>query len=372
MLTILHLTHKSNMAGGGEKSMIELALEQQKSGLMVSVVCSDGEIESLLERNGISFRSCPAFSKISSLSFEKKWNALGKFLDIINSAWRLSSIIKSIKSDVLHFHTILSLFCAVPYLIFNGSKQKVVYHHRSPTSIRRIKFIMCFVDSIVLISKKEFNVARNLNLSARLYHIPNAVNAAIVGDGNVSNEDIVRVAIPAAIKPLKRQEDAVDFVKFFAERYAGEKAIEFTIRGRSEDVEYLSMIQEKSKKYGLDHILSFVVGELTTSELFDSVDIALFFSRTETFGRVVAEAMSAGVAVISEANDGAFEIIDDGVNGFIINRDFNRLYEILIHLLIDKSALKKIKTAGQQTWNNRFQVSILARRIETVYRETEE
>lgn len=352
--------------------MLELALEQQKSGLMVSVVCSNGEIENLLERKGIPFRSCPAFSEISSLSFERKWNALRKIFHVINSAWTLGRDIKSIKADILHFHTILSLFCAVPYLIFNSSKQKVVYHHRSPTDIKRIKIIMRLVDSIILISRKQFNVASDLNLSARLYHIPNAVNPVILGSSDVSNGDAVRVAIPAAIKPLKRQEDAVDFIKFFAKNYSGRKAIEFNIRGRVEDVEYLSMIQEKSKKYGLDNILSFTVGELTTTELFDSVDIAVFFSRTETFGRVVAEAMSAGVAVISEANDGAFEIIDDGVNGFIINRDFNRLYEILIHLLIDKSALKKIKTAGQQTWNNRFQVSILARRIETVYRETEE
>lgn len=96
-------------------------------------------------------------------------------------------------------------------------------------------------------------------------------------------------------------------------------------------------------------------GTLKASEFYSSIDI--FYYRTgehvETFGRVIFEAMAAGLPVIAENKGGYVDWIEHGKNGFLFNttEEAQALLEILIE---DKSLRRYIGKNAVDTVNTMY------------------
>lgn len=87
-----------------------------------------------------------------------------------------------------------------------------------------------------------------------------------------------------------------------------------------------------------------------------AADIFTLFSAFDTFGMVVLEAMAAGLPVIVSPNVGAKDLVQEGVNGFILpdSRDMNAAADKVIQLLDveRRNAMgeKAQLVAGEHTW----------------------
>ena len=101
-------------------------------------------------------------------------------------------------------------------------------------------------------------------------------------------------------------------------------------------------------------------------------DVFIFPTRYEPFSLVILEAMASGLPVITSKPDfcGAAELIEDGVNGFLMkeNTDPYELADIIINLYKNPSLRKRIgenarKTALKYTWEN------MAKKYEKLYME---
>lgn len=85
-------------------------------------------------------------------------------------------------------------------------------------------------------------------------------------------------------------------------------------------------------------------------------DVLLFPTLSDGFGMVVTEAMSQGTPVIATANSCACDVIQDGVNGWIVPIcDSGSIIEILNSLvkdpdLIEKVGKKALETAASRPW----------------------
>ncbi len=98
------------------------------------------------------------------------------------------------------------------------------------------------------------------------------------------------------------------------------------------------------KELNLEDRVEFVGWIKNKKEYFDSIDIFLLTSEKETFGLVVIEAMKFGKPVISTDADGPKEIIQNGINGLLI--DLEPLDNIEIRFV---DAIKKMITNSDLT-----------------------
>ena len=87
------------------------------------------------------------------------------------------------------------------------------------------------------------------------------------------------------------------------------------IAGRPAGTEYFSM----TKKLGIDSKVIFWGPEKDVKNLYVMSDVFVLPTIYDPFSNATLEAMSSGLPVITTPYNGVSEIIDDGVQGFIVD-----------------------------------------------------
>lgn len=102
------------------------------------------------------------------------------------------------------------------------------------------------------------------------------------------------------------------------------------------------------KKYQLTDKIKLVPFAKDISNVYQQAQILIHASTDpEPFGRVVAEAMSAGLIVVASNQGGPLDIINDKVDGFLVTpNNPDKLSEVLIHILNEYSSLTKLRYAA--------------------------
>lgn len=92
--------------------------------------------------------------------------------------------------------------------------------------------------------------------------------------------------------------------------------------------------------------------------LYASADVFVFPSISETYGNVIAEAMSSGLPCVIANGGGTLSFIDHGVNGFICASDdpndfLDKIEEILSNQTLHQSfKMKSIARSNRHTWES--------------------
>ncbi len=111
----------------------------------------------------------------------------------------------------------------------------------------------------------------------------------------------------------------------------------------------------KSELENKKHIEILETGTLKAPEFYNSIDI--FYYRTgehiETFGRVIFEAMAAGLPVIAENKGGYVDWIEHGKNGFLFNTT-EEAKDLLDMLIKDKELRRYIGKNAVDTVNHMY------------------
>jgi len=97
-------------------------------------------------------------------------------------------------------------------------------------------------------------------------------------------------------------------------------------------------------------------------------DLLVLPSSEEGFGRVLLEAMDVGIPVIGTRIGGIPEIIENEVNGLLVNYgDVDNLKQSIIAILKDESLRLRIIQGGYETINSRFRNETYQKKLENVY-----
>lgn len=105
--------------------------------------------------------------------------------------------------------------------------------------------------------------------------------------------------------------------------------------------------------------------------LLKCLDMFILTSLWEGLPRVIPQAMAAGIPVAANAVDGVAEVIDDGINGFLIPPGNIELMAQRVAAVLKNPALgRKLSQKGIETAVKRFSVDDMISAIEKLYEET--
>jgi glycosyltransferase involved in cell wall biosynthesis/thymidylate kinase len=143
--------------------------------------------------------------------------------------------------------------------------------------------------------------------------------------------------------------------------------VRFIIVGNGPDEKQL---KERCRKMGLDKRVIFTGYCRDVENMFAIMDIKVLTSLWEGLPRVLVQAAAVGKPMVSFDVDGAWEIIKEGVNGYIVPiRDVDALVDRIKYLIdnqeIRKSMGKKSRELLNDSWNYRKMVA----EIEELYQE---
>ena len=101
-----------------------------------------------------------------------------------------------------------------------------------------------------------------------------------------------------------------------------------------------------------------------------ALDVFVSTSENEPFGRVLVEAMAAGLPVIATDSGGKPEIVADGKTGVLVpSGDVNEIAREAHDLRRNPDRREKLGRAGRCAAFERFSIERAAREIESVYDE---
>jgi len=125
------------------------------------------------------------------------------------------------------------------------------------------------------------------------------------------------------------------------------------------------------KRLGLTDKVRFL-GRLSTitPQVISTFDVLVQPSLTESFGLVVAEALACGVPVVATKVGGLPEIVEDGINGFLVEpRSPSAIAEKVIWLLDNKESAKRLGANGRETVAQKFDINTTVREYYELYKE---
>jgi glycosyltransferase involved in cell wall biosynthesis len=166
------------------------------------------------------------------------------------------------------------------------------------------------------------------------------------------------------VAPLKPQKAPLDFVRVAALVHRARPEARFLFVG---DGELRRAMEAEIARLGLSAVVTLLGWRRDIAEIMRCLDVFLLTSLWEGLPRVFLEALASGVPVVGTKVDGAAEVIQDGVNGYLAEpADIGALADRVLVLLNDPRRAIQMGQNGQ-TLPDEFDIQDMVRRQEREY-----
>jgi len=287
---------------------------------------------------------------VSMLHLEKEFREtfdfvenMGFYFEAIYHQQALLKFIEKIKPDVIFLfgsgiEYVYDLFPLIKKRC-PCAKQANIIHNYNIDVKGRDENAIPYIDARVSISKHHKNILlenyewQNKNYSDRVSVIYNGVDTNYYNDSmpdektkikyNIKNDDFV-ISWIAAIQDLK---DPMLAVEIFEQVFSQNNNAKLFLTGRIKEKKCHDNLKAKIKKYNLEKNV-IITGTLNTEEVKNILSISnitILTSKDEGTPRAIMESLAMGKPVISTNVGAVSEILDDGMDGFLIDRDENMI-----------------------------------------------
>lgn len=220
--------------------------------------------------------------------------------------------------------------------------------------IEQKKRIYALATHVVVLNEYGKNDAiKNYSIAARKIHkIYNGINAFTTDPGEKKNFISIRYS-----GRLDNSKGVDVLIKAFAEVYQLDKTVKLEIAGRGEEEKNLkSLVREEQ----LDKAVIF-------HGYFDRYEKAVQFiadayclvvpSRKDNFPTVILEALSTGVPVVASDAGGIPDMIEDGVEGFLVEKDnVGALAAAITKIISDCVMRNAMSIQAKKTFTEKFRM----------------
>lgn len=356
---LFFITH--NLSGGGAERVISnLANHFSGIGYKITLIC--------LDKDEMKYSIAPEVIIKSLVKRSFKPNIFTRCYYALITFIKLMYIIKKEQPFYcISFMTSVNLWTGMCCLLLN--KNYIVSERTSPYySLEKLNTLTKWIafkiynnaKFVVLPSQKMINTYKSLKQFNKLENIVPIYNPI-----HVFNKAVNRIVYP---KPFILSVGRLDYNKGFdflieAFHQLKTKDIHLLISGTGPNKK---LLEDKVTQLGLDSRVRFVGFMNNLQDYYTNAKLFVLASRVEGYPNVLVEAMSLGCPVVATDCDfGPSEIIQDGVNGFLVKLDDREeLVNAMEKILTDQELSLKFSTNGKlinetnsikniaEKWNN--------------------
>ena len=220
--------------------------------------------------------------------------------------------------------------------------------HGDKVIMKRLRNSCKYLDKLVVVSRELKHIYsedfKNNDIKCQVEYIPNFLEKLPKKINKLDNKNIISVG---RLEPEKGFLDLVSVFKLM-ELKDGDVYLNLVGDGSQKDKIFKNIVDNNiSRKVRMPGYLDFE--EL--NKLYEKSSLYLMTSYTESFGLVLIEAMSHGIPVIAfSCAEGAKELINNGVNGYLINnRNEHEMADKAVKLLNNPDKLKELGENARTT-----------------------
>lgn len=351
--------------GGKERQLVEMIFQLadrkyfQKKNISVLTMSTKGYFDDVLEKKGI---------KVIRILRKWRWDP--------SVVWQIRKIIKTAEPTILHSFSEMPSF----YLSFlKKSKNRIFVD----ASIRDAIPIQGIIGTLVriIINLRADAVIANSAAGMRAQKAPNGKCHVLYNGFNFErikntysiNEikgslGIVEKHTVGMVANFHPRKDYETFIATAEEVIKFNKNVAFIAIGDGETLKYIKnlvSVKSKSKIVFLGH-------REDVESIIKIFSIGVLFSNNclhrEGISNSIMEYMASGKPVIANHSGGTSEIVEDGVNGYLIRQGgVKQVADKIIQLLDDDELRNELGNNGKATIANKFEINIMARKLIKIY-----
>lgn len=363
--------HSSSELYGSDRSLLNLVKNLDKDKFNITVILpEDGPLVDKIN----SFDNVEVIINELAVLRRKNLSLSGMskyFIELIRSIKFINNLIKEKSIDIVYTNTSVIFVGGISAKI---CKVKSVWHIREIIKSKYERFIVSkivniFSDYIIANSKATAEaISKNKDKVKVVYNaIDIEKNSGLedidevykeVAATIVRSNEKIKIGMAGRINRWKGQKLFVDMAKLVSEENDN---VEFLIAGdvyKGEDY-----ILDDLKGYILESGVKDKIGLLgqvdNMSNFYKKLDIFVLPSiQPEPFGLVVIEAMNNKLPVVATNHGGPVEIIDNNIDGFLVDyKDAREMAQVVNKLIKDKELRNYISANAEKKVKKKFNVS---------------
>lgn len=317
--------------GGAERFAVDLAIAIDKSRFKVIVAITRTNVESflksLLEQNGI---------QIVSLAAKDYPTMLCKQIQFLKK--ERPDVVHAQTGSILHLMVACKL-CGVPVRLYTVHNEANLLYGNSKLKkeIYKLGFSFFGFKPVAICPTVKQTIIDDMGISAnRIAVVNNGVDIKRFMPARIShNDEVVRIISVGTLYWIKNQLMTIHAV--VALHGLGYK-VELTLLGDGEDRDRIRNEIEKNKAESY----IFIPGsKKNVEDYLNKSDIYVSASKTEGLPLSILEAMACGLPVVATDAGGTKDIVQNGVNGFLVGIDDEDNLKQALQKLINNKTLQK-------------------------------
>ncbi len=362
-------------AYGGENALFETIKCFPPDIEPIVVAPESGDLLISLDRLGVKTIVLP-FAVLDRRYFHPL-RIVSYIVSAIVSVFRLVSLFRRIKPDVVHTNNVLVLPGAVAARMLGiphvWHVREMIEHHHLPSLLWKIwrRIILTFSARVICISSA---VREQFGEEWKAVVIHDGIDTQLFQPASGRRpRKKTTVGIVGRLEHRRKGQDT--FIEAARIALESRKSLRFVIVGneREEMAEDEQVLHDTVRRLGLTEKIEFrgAVPREKMPELMRELDVLVLCSKQpEGLGIVLLEAMACGKAVISFAEGGPLDVVKDHVNGLLVPAQNTRgLAEAIVELAVNAKLRASLGAEGRKTVVSSFRNEMTARGIDQVYKQ---
>lgn len=306
--------------------------------------------------------------KIPFLEIQKNWSLFIYFPVLFINSYKIIRYSKINKIDIVHVNDLYNMVGVILKIFLPNIK--LVYHVRllpgsyaAPLYNIWLKLITRYADAIICVSKKVYKSLPSSNKKKIIY---DAIAAPIFG--NLIKSDTFTFIYVANFIEGKGQNHAIE--AFAKTQLKGAKLI-FVGGDMSKEKNkvYKNNLSQKVASLNLTSQIIFLDFVSDIYSQLQKAHVSLVFSESESFSMVTLESLMNKIPVIATRCGGPEEIIEDKVNGILVdNRNIDQMAKAMV-TLYQNEELRKDLTKNTELVLTKFSISTSANALAKIYND---